>query len=328
MSRALRVLGSSITAAAVWAAPGAGQGIRMAPEFLPLDVGNLWRYNVVDDAGEQVGTLEYRITEFSIVDGASFYVFDRFPFSPALDVNQPVGVRYDARNRQFIWFDGTNQADLFPSLGATAEVLETDENGLPFRAMFRFDSMVLTLQRGVGVAQAGFRTAEGIRVAQLAAARVAGDVIGALDSPRAAPSAEPEPLEVADETGEATDPEDVAPELTVEAEEGSESHRFTLTVRNPSDQLMPFDFTSSQTYDFVVADPATGAEVWRWSVRRFFSQVLRSEAVRARGEWTFEGEWTYRDNDLNEVEPGVYEVRGVLTAETPVESAPVQFEVR
>ena len=50
--------------------------------------------------------------------------------------------------------------------------------------------------------------------------------------------------------------------------------------------------------------------------------------MRARGEWTFEGEWTYRDNDLNEVEPGVYEVRGVLTAETPVESAPVQFEVR
>jgi hypothetical protein len=304
-----------------------GQGIRMAPDFLPLDVGNLWRYDVVDEEGNQAGTLEFRIDEFSIVDGTSFYVFDRFPFSPSLEVNRPVGIRFDQQNRQFVWFDGANQADLFPSLGATAEVLETDENGLPIRAMFRFGSMVLTLERGIGITQAGFRVAEGLRVASLIAARVSGDVLGVMDSSRAAPSAGPEPLDVAEPIGETTTPEEVAPELTVEVIPERDFHRFILTLRNPSQQLMPFDFTSSQSFDFVVVDPSHGQEIWRWSLRRFFSEVLRSEAVRAGGDWTFEGEWTYRDNALNEVEPGIYEVYGILAAENPVESESVRFEV-
>jgi hypothetical protein len=113
----------------------------------------------------------------------------------------------------------------------------------------------------------------------------------------------------------------------VEARAERDAHRFVLTVRNTSEQLLPFDFTTSQSFDFVVVDPLHGQEVWRWSRRRFFSEVIRSEAIRPGGEWTFDGEWNHRDSALNEVEAGDYEVFGVLTAEDPIESEPIEFHV-
>lgn len=303
------------------------QGIRMAPDFLPLDVGNLWRYNIRDEEGAEAGSLEFRVSEYSIVDGYSFYVFDRFPFGPGLEVNRPVGIRYDESQRQFTWFDGTNQADLFPSLGATAQVLATNDDGLPTQALFQYGSLVLTLERGIGIVQAGFLLSEGPRVATLAAARVSGSVFGPLLADGPAPSSDPEPPAGADPVDNTAAVSDAAPELTVEAVAGRDVHRFVLTVENPSDRLLPFDFTTSQSFDFVVADASDGRELWRWSERRFFSEVVRSEAIRSRGEWTFEGEWNYRDSELNEVEPGVYVLHGVLTSEEPIESDPIQFEV-
>ena len=297
------------------------QGIRMAPDFLPLDVGNLWRYNILDPEGVVVGSLEFGISDYSIVEGYSYYVFDRFPFGPDLEVNQPIGIRYDGQQRQFIRFDGADQADLFPSPGASAEILATNDDGLPTRALFQFGSLVLTLERGVGIVQAGFLLTEGPRVATLVAARVSGGVFGTF-----APAGS-EPLTEADPVDRAAAVSDPVPELTVEAFAERDLHRFLLTVRNPSDRLLPFDFTTSQSFDFVVVDPSRGQELWRWSERRFFSEVLRSEAIRSGGDWTFEGEWNYRDSELNEVEPGVYEVYGVLASEEPLESDSIQFEV-
>ncbi len=303
------------------------QGIRMAPDFLPLDVGNLWRYNILDPEGVAVGSLEFGISDYSIVDGYSYYVFDRFPFGPDLEVNRPIRIRYDGQQRQFIRFDGAVQADLFPSPGASAEVLATNDDGLPTRALFRFGSLVLTLERGVGIVQAGFLLPEGPRVASLVAARVSGGVVGTFAAEDPGPSSGSQPLTGADPVDAAETVSDMEPELTVEAVAERDLHRFVLTVRNPSDRLLPFDFTTSQSFDFVVVDPSSGQELWRWSERRFFSEVLRSEAIRSGGDWTFEGEWNYRDSELNEVEPGVYEVYGVLASEEPLESDSIQFEV-
>lgn len=299
----------------------------MAPDFLPLDVGNVWRYDVVDAEGNTNGNLEFHISDYSIVEGVSFYVFDRFPFAPDLEIDRPVGVRYDPDNRQFVWFDGQNQSDLFPSLGASAEVLEASDDGLPIRALFRFGSLVLTLERGVGITQAGFVTTEGPLVASLVAARVSGEVIGAMEPDRPAPASITDPIPVADPIDETVAPEDVEPDLGVEALREGDLHRFVLTVRNPSQRLMPFDFSTSQNFDFIVVDPSHGQEIWRWSRRRFFSEVLRSEAIRPGREWTFEGEWNHRDSAMEEVEPGVYEVFGILTAQDPIESEPIRFEV-
>jgi hypothetical protein len=326
-----RCLALSISAVMFVSVMANGQGIRMAPDFLPLDVGNLWRYEVADGEGNLVGSIEYEVNEYSIVDGVSFYVFNHFPLAPDLAPNQPVAIRFDGDLRQFIWFDGENQEDLFPSLGASAEVLETDDNGLPFRALFRFGAMVLTLERGVGIIQAGFQTSDGPRVANLVAARVGGSVVGTAPREPGPGVREPvpstEPVPVADPIDTVAKPDEVQPQLIVEVAAERDVHRFVLRVRNPSQQLLPFDFTSSQDVDFVVVDPLRGQEIWRWSQRRFFSQVVRSVAIRPGGEWEFEGEWSHRDSNLNEVEPGPYEVFGILAAQNPIESESVRFEV-
>jgi hypothetical protein len=318
----------SVSIAALLLVPSlaSGQGIRMAPDFLPLDVGNLWRYDIVDDRGQSRDSIEFQVTEYTIVEGTSYYVFDQFPLAPGLEAGRPVAVRYDGQERAFIWFDGQNQSDLFPSLGATAEVLETDDNGLPFRAMFRFGSIILTLEMGVGIVQAGFESPEGPRVAHLVGARVAGTVVGELEDGRPGLGLG-EPSPVAEPIENTTTVSADNPQLRVEALEGRGSHRFVLTVQNVSDRLLPFDFTTSQSFDFVVVDPLHGQEIWRWSRRRFFSQVIRSEAIRPGGEWTFEGEWNHRDSALDPVEPGTYEVFGILQAEDPIESEAIPFLV-
>jgi len=330
MSPTVRIVVFSIAVALLAPFHARAQGIRMSPEFLPLDLGNVWRYQITDAQGNEVGGLEYRIIEYSIVDGSSFYVFDRFPFSPDLEINRSVAIRYDQANRQFIWFDGERQADLFPSLGASAEVIETGDDGFPRKALFQFEGLVLTLERGLGVTQAGFVAEDGPRVASLIAARVSGTVLGATASqPDGAgrPSTVSEPLAVAEPVENRTTPDEVRPELSVTVSEDRDFHRLVLTVTNLSDQLMPFDFATSQTYDFVVTNPSNGQEVWRWSQRRFFSEVTRSEAIRGGGAWTFEGEWNYRNNSLEEVPPGTYEVYGILTASESIESDGVEFVV-
>jgi hypothetical protein len=308
------------------------QGIRMAPDFLPLDVGNLWRYQIVDDQAQVTGNVEFQISRYTIVDGTSYYIFDQFPLAPDLPAGQAVGIRYDNSQRQFVTFDGQNQGDLFPSPGATAEVLETDDGGLPSLARFQFGSIILTLERGVGIVQAGYRSADGPRVANLIGARVAGAVIGDA-GPQASDNrvgagepgdADQSPSDGAAATAAVTEDN---PQLQVEVTPGRELHRFVLTVRNVSDRLLPFDFTTSQDFDFVVVDPSHGQEIWRWSRRRFFSAVTRSEAIRGGGEWRFEGEWNHRDSALEPVEPGRYEVYGVLAAQMPVESDAVSFQV-
>jgi hypothetical protein len=104
--------------------------------------------------------------------------------------------------------------------------------------------------------------------------------------------------------------------------------KFVLTVINSTEKLVPFGFRTGQTYDFTVVDASTGQEVWRWSRRMYFSQVVRQEALRPSRNWTFEVTWNHRDNDLNVVTPGKYTVTGSLAVQPVMESEPVTFEIK
>jgi hypothetical protein len=144
----------------------------------------------------------------------------------------------------------------------------------------------------------------------------------------AAPAPRPseqKPRQVADNVAKISDDN---PALDVQVLEATGGHKFVLNVFNISDKLLPFDFKSGQTYDFAVIDNLTGQEVWRWSRRMFFTQVLRKEAIRPSKNWTFEFTWNHRDNDLNPVEPGQYSVVGILATQPPIESESVTFEVK
>ena len=317
-----KLLATSIVALVFGVPSLMGQGIKMSADFLPLEVGNLWRYTITDSTGAKVDEFDIQIERHTILDGRSIYLFTQFPIAPGIDGFRPLGIRYDRQLNQYMRFDGEFEDDLFPSVGAIVKVLETDANDLPLRVLFDFQPLKLTLERSVGIVEATFETPAGLQVATLITARVGATVIGEALPEEATPAER-----IANEFNNVADVSEANPIIELEATPEGDGHRFVLRVSNVSDKLLAFDFVSSQSFDFAVVDPLHGQEIWRWSRRMFFSSVLRSEAIRIRGEWLFEAVWNHRDDDLNPVEPGTYQVVAFLTAETPIESEPIEIQI-
>lgn len=66
----------------------------------------------------------------------------------------------------------------------------------------------------------------------------------------------------------------------------------TLQVTNPSSAPVTFTFPSGQSYDFVVRPAGAGAEVWRWSADRGFTQAVRTATLGPGETWRFGERWT------------------------------------
>jgi hypothetical protein len=293
----------------------------MSPDFLPLDVGNRWEYVILDQDGRQLDTFEMEITNYTIIEGVSYYVFSQFQFAGA--ANQ-LGVRYDRNVRQYVRFDGERESDLFPAARTSVEVVETDSNDLPYKARFDFGELVLVFERSVGIVEAEFVTENGRQLVKLSGALIGNEPIVGDVPVREAPPL----IRTAEPTAAVGEVSEVSLSLQVEAVAEGEEHRFILKVQNIASQLLALDFNSSQDFDFVVRDSVDGDEIWRWSEARFFSAVVRSEAIRPGSERTFEAVWNHRDADLNDVVPGMYQLVGILTTEPPLESMPLEFEVQ
>lgn len=65
---------------------------------------------------------------------------------------------------------------------------------------------------------------------------------------------------------------------------------FTLQVSNASNAPVPLEFSSGQSFDFVVLQG--GREVWRWSADQMFTQALRSETLAPGATRTYEATWS------------------------------------
>ena len=207
-----------------------GQGIRMSPDFLPLDVGNLWRYELQDSEGGVLDDFDIEILQHTIVDGRSLYVFSQFPLAPGVEAGRPVGVRYDRDLRQYVRFQGDIEDDLFPSLGATAEVVETDEDGLPLRVVFDYGSLSLTLERGVGIVEATPGASGPQQMIKLIGARIGSQLIGDVTSREEQVALErgPEPMDPRDLERNVASLSEANPMLVLEAIPEAAGHRFVL----------------------------------------------------------------------------------------------------
>lgn len=80
---------------------------------------------------------------------------------------------------------------------------------------------------------------------------------------------------------------------------------FTLGVKNPTDSAITLRFATGQRYDFVI-ESAAGAEVWRWSADRVFTQALGAQVVPPGWELDYEETFAGR------LAPGTYRVRGIV----------------
>lgn len=297
----------------------------MSSDFLPLEVGNRWIYEVQNANGQKIGEFDVSVRERAIRAGRSFYLLTQFPFLSSANLKSTV-IRYDRNRREFLQVDGEDESSLFPVDGSSVEVLASDSSGLPSKFNLSLDGVRLTFERGVGIVEAQIPSADGVHIAKVTAARVGEKRVGDTNTTALQTRTEPERKKaLADNVGTANDETLL---LVAAASRSSEGHKLALTAKNLSNKLLPFQFDSGQTYDFAIIDPSTGQEIWRWSRRMFFSAVVRSEAIRPQREWKFEVEWNHRDNDLNVVPPGQYRVVGSITSKpSTFESEPITLVV-
>src|SRR5262249_34687464 len=123
-----------------WVLPAsllAQPGVRMSPDFLPLEVGNRWVYDVVTEDGQKTGAVEFAIQDRRIIGGRSFYLITQFPFVE--DGSQIKLLRYDRQEREYVRMADNEEGPLFLADGTRVEVLQADDSGLPVKFVLHGD---------------------------------------------------------------------------------------------------------------------------------------------------------------------------------------------
>src|SRR5262245_24289506 len=165
--RSIRISAFLLVASLLPAALLAQPGVRMSADFLPLEVGNRWVYDVFNEGGQKTGTVEFAILEYRIVSGRSFYLFTQFPF--VQDGEMIKLVRYDRQERQYMRMADNEEGPLFLADGTRVEVQQADESGLPVKFVLHGDLVDLTFQRGTGIVEARMHGGKDVQIAKLAA---------------------------------------------------------------------------------------------------------------------------------------------------------------
>ncbi len=300
------------------------QSVRMTEDFLPLEAGNQWIYDVSNESGQKINQFEFSVGERTIVSGRSLYTVTGYPFS-----GESVGpnlIRYDRETRQFVRVSGDQEAPLFPGDSQSTEVLQSDTSGIPQKFALHTGSTTLVFQRGVGIVEARLQTADGVHIAKLSSSRVGRGTAPPAAAVRAGTAAPPDPGVRPIPTVALVTAEN--PKLVLSSEPAPGGLKLEMLVVNASDKLLPFKFNSSQNFDFVITDTVTGQEIWRWSRGTVFAQVVRSDSIRGNSKWTYSEIWNRRDNDKNPVPPGRYRLVGILASQPPIQSEPVMIEVQ
>jgi len=301
------------------------QGVRMTEDFLPLEAGNQWIYDITSESGQKIGQTEFSVGERTIVSGRSLYTVTGYPFSGESTGTGLIG--YDRETRQFVRVSGGQEAPLFSGDSQSTEVLQSDSAGIPQKFVLRTGSTTLVFQRGIGIIEAQLQTADGLHIAKIRSSRVGrGNAAPPAAAARAGTPGAPIPAATAIPTVAPVTAEN--PVLVLSSEPAPGGLKLELLVVNRSDKLLPFKFNSSKTYDFVITDIATGQEVWRWSRGTVFSQMVRSDSIRGNAKWTYSEVWNRRDNDRNPVPAGRYSLVGILASQPPIQSEPVMIDVQ
>src|SRR5436190_21247439 len=211
-------------------------GVRMSADFLPLEVGNRWVYDLLSENGQKLGALDVAVQEYRIVGGRSFYLLTSFPFVTE-DTTPTKLIRYNRQERQYMKMTNNEETPLFLADGAKAEVIQADESGLPQKFILKMDFMDLTFQRGLGIIEARLHAGSKIQIAKLTSVHV-GERQAAQAAAQGAPTL-PQPATpeqkgkaLADNVAKVSDEN---PALDVQVSEVTGGARFVFTVINTSD---------------------------------------------------------------------------------------------
>ncbi len=302
----------------------------LAIDYLPLNLGNRWIYQRSESRFKRSDTVRIEIISTPIIHGKTYYIFSQLPFGPALESANNVPIRYEDTLKRFVRLTQEGEAPLFPVGNDSDAQIETsvDEEGRLVQNRLSYltcadcpdSGLEIVFDRGVGVTAVQTIHTWGTENYELKSAEVNqlkfGDPI---------PVAKPKGRSASPAAGPVVSRAD--PTLSLLVDKKDTGARFLLRVKNPTDSFLSFNFTTSQTYDFVVREKDGGFEIWRWSKGNFFSQVLRNQALLPDQELTYEVFWDFKDNERNDIRQGEYQVSGVLTTRDPRESEPVAIIV-
>jgi hypothetical protein len=110
------------------------------------------------------------------------------------------------------------------------------------------------------------------------------------------------------------------PSLQVYTE--AEKVNFVLQVTNTETGPLELEYSTGQSFDFVVTDEG-GREVWKWSSGQMFTQAERDETLAAGASLRYEGEWN-PDPELR----GSFVAVGRLTARNHAVEQVTRFQLR
>ncbi len=83
-----------------------------------------------------------------------------------------------------------------------------------------------------------------------------------------------------------------------------------ITVANPFNEPVTLQFTSGQTYDFVIWD-SNDQNVWQWSDDKVFTMALQQRELAAGDSYQVSTRWTVPEGETK-LPPGLYHVNGII----------------
>ncbi len=89
----------------------------------------------------------------------------------------------------------------------------------------------------------------------------------------------------------------------------------TLTVENTAEETVALGLTGRPIAFDLTVTTADGAEVWSRLHGRTIPMILQMALLEPGQQLEFSDTWDQRDNRGRPVDPGVYQVRGVLPTE-------------
>jgi hypothetical protein len=303
---------------------------RLPPDYFPMHLGDRWIYTKTDSRYKKSEQIVVQIISTSIIKWKTYYVFNRLPFIPRLEDANNVLVRYDPDTKRLLYLVEGKEVPLLPvgpGLDAKfdASVDETGKrvvNRLSYITCVNCEDrgMEMVFDRGIGVTANLITHEWGTISFDMRAADVNvrhyGEVIR--EEPKKSPKE-------ANRGGPVVSRAD--PEIRLEVEKSKSKARLVMRVKNPTEGYLSLNFTTSQTYDFIIREKETGNVVWRWSKGNFFSRVRRNVAILPEAEWRFEAFWDFKNSDREELSQGVYEVSAMLMTREPRESEPITIAI-
>jgi hypothetical protein len=98
----------------------------------------------------------------------------------------------------------------------------------------------------------------------------------------------------------------------------SGSLQATFTIKNATSSPIPFTFSNSQQYDFLIQDDS-GQELWEWSDDRFFAMMIVEKEL-GQEPWVYRERLPAVNREGHPLPEGQYTLRARLTSIPPIEN--------